>query len=866
MSRRTFVRCALVSACVSLSLGATGASAAQFPPDAKFAPVQEMSTPAAAAPTSAMRKAAIAELRAREAKRQTPEAKAKRRATRTKFRNLSGSDAASVARSTFGSDAVGATWSPPAVDVKRYLSQNVAQIDPEGPAKTAILDSSLPLIDDDGIPIDLSLAPAAGGFVAQNPLVDVTIPTQSTEGVDVGDADPLTFTPSGNASTAIQNGERVMYPNSALDTDWVVAPAPRGVQFEAVLRSADAPEHLSLDISSTSDSPAVTDDGKDGAAISRDGKLLASIAPPVAWDAQDQPVPVHYEYSAGHLGIAVDHREGDYAYPIMVDPVVDWQYDWNTSSTTGISWTPETPFPYFYTGTSSGSTRGLWLTLGNQNYGASYWSWWKYLVPGYTSEIDQLNIKVTHSPATNNPPVCVTVGFNTGATGGYAWPSYRQQHWTAGPLAEAATGPVARCLGFGESEIGVCQNASCTATNTGNLSDGIKIAAVQQWTYTTTYYPGVSADYSSGAAVILSDPEDPTITGPSGTANTPNDTWTLHPTDLGLGIKRVKVSSPTDSGWTGGQDTSWTCFGTNWSPCPVDGGTSTPTYGQLAYGPQTITVEAWDAGGRHRTQDYSVNVNYYWASWAYGGADHSINGPTEAANAAAALEARDNADDSAGYDRIWRGIAPGDRERVSEETGTDPPEDVLTQSEFDALQNKITGRPTNAELDADPTAGGATAATVSVHTRNCGAGGRITSHGAGHTKVHRRFAWKANKGTRTYQIHLGAYIFNCAGAHSRVWWDPWIDTRNDGPSVMWKMLLKKGDGSEISWDNGVGGGWSTFPGNTVSYGGTYELWDLPTTYFANGNVRATQVRIPNAASIPDGWVGSIANYKAKLEY
>lgn len=75
----------------------------------------------------------------------------------------------------------------------------------------------------------------------------------------------------------------------------------------------------------------------------RAGKVVATVAAPFALDAQGQAVPSRYQLAGERLTVAVVHSGGDYAYAIMLDPVIDQQlWAWDAPSDPG-GWDYTTP-------------------------------------------------------------------------------------------------------------------------------------------------------------------------------------------------------------------------------------------------------------------------------------------------------------------------------------------------------------------------------------------------------------------------------------------------------------------------------------------------------------------------------------------
>jgi hypothetical protein len=91
-------------------------------------------------------------------------------------------------------------------------------------------------------------------------------------------------------------------------------------QFLAVLRSKSAPRDYTFR-PTFGENTRVELRGNGGAAIfSADKKDAVEVAPPWAVDANGRSVPTHFEVRGAALVQVVDHRAGNFAYPIVADP------------------------------------------------------------------------------------------------------------------------------------------------------------------------------------------------------------------------------------------------------------------------------------------------------------------------------------------------------------------------------------------------------------------------------------------------------------------------------------------------------------------------------------------------------------------
>jgi NHL repeat-containing protein len=233
------------------------------------------------------------------------------------------------------------------LEVEKFLAPNVALVQapsPEGGgggsadegelADSVLLESSIPLRTEsssgDVGAVDLSLEHVDGEIQPANALVEVGLPAELGEGIELPGAD-LTIQLAGgpaNRATSIVDQSIGFLPNVALDTDLAIAPTPTGVETFTHLRSADAPrsQTFNLDLPATATLQAT----EGGGAVVRSGEeILVSVSPPTAIDAAgaDIPVDLAVEGSSITLDVAVDQQT---SFPVLVDPLYQ-TYDWAKS-------------------------------------------------------------------------------------------------------------------------------------------------------------------------------------------------------------------------------------------------------------------------------------------------------------------------------------------------------------------------------------------------------------------------------------------------------------------------------------------------------------------------------------------------------
>lgn len=292
-------------------------------------------------------------------RRQKPEERAKRLRSKADFQDDDGARALGLAKEKFESVLTGPVWHgpkdrlQPGERVSRYLSDFSALVD-DGSGHTGLVESSVPLRSDEatGSPraIDLRLEHGVRGFSPANS-ADVRIPDRLAGGVQFARTGVSLRVPGSSGSdSAREADDKVFYADVAQDTDLLVAPTPVGIRTFHQLRSVASPEDQPLSFDVPPGARLRETDNRDGAdVIGRDGKVLLHITPPQAVDADGQPVPASYRVDGTTLTLHIDHRSGDWLYPILVDPDVYEQYgdtfggygDWdpNPDNSNGrISW------------------------------------------------------------------------------------------------------------------------------------------------------------------------------------------------------------------------------------------------------------------------------------------------------------------------------------------------------------------------------------------------------------------------------------------------------------------------------------------------------------------------------------------------
>lgn len=293
--------------------------------------------------------------------------------------------------------------------VREFLSDFTARVG----GRVAV--SSVPLRAPDGsggkAPIDLSLRRVGGRYVPAVPFVGVRLPAQLADGIEVGSETTTKVTlPDGAPSPSVATvgeGRALQYDEVFEDTDIVVSTGELGAQVLAQLRSAQAPESISLQF--TPPAGARLRQAGPGAEIVRGETVIAYVTPPRTVDAQGEEVPSSLKVDGERVVLSIEHRSRDVAYPLAVDPWVaenygSWYYSENLGALDGYGrrWFWDRPPDWFFLddpheywvpstwcngglgGCYGGSGRGLMMyAYPGGAYPAGTFGEWIYTIPGY---------------------------------------------------------------------------------------------------------------------------------------------------------------------------------------------------------------------------------------------------------------------------------------------------------------------------------------------------------------------------------------------------------------------------------------------------------------------------------------------------
>jgi len=190
------------------------------------------------------------------------------------------------------------------------------------------VESTLPLVTEDGdgdtTPVDYSLHAEGDILEPENPLAGLEIPRQLSNEIILPDIG-LGLIAQGaapDAAAVLLGDDSATYANAfgrTDDTDFILRGMPGGVEAAWQLRSAQSPEQLRLAL----DLPpgaSLASDTTGGAVITRGDEVLVQIPPPTTLDADGWEVPTSLRVEGDTLITDVNHRGGNWLYPLAVDP------------------------------------------------------------------------------------------------------------------------------------------------------------------------------------------------------------------------------------------------------------------------------------------------------------------------------------------------------------------------------------------------------------------------------------------------------------------------------------------------------------------------------------------------------------------
>jgi RHS repeat-associated protein len=264
---------------------------------------------------------------AEEARRAAPEAVAEREISRTEYEGLGREGAVALAEQDFG--IASPAWTSPVGQdgghVTKYVSDSSAvETLPDG--KHLLVQSTVPLLSSVGsgqsAPTSLALQEQGEAYRPANPLVPISISKTPAGGVSMPLGVSVAPEQAGTPEAPVVVGDKVVYPDTATDTDYMAEAVPGGVETSWQLLSETSAQDNSLRFTLPAGaSLQLSSRTPGGAEVVDEGQVLLDIPPAVALEADGSSLPVSYTVNGDTLTTHVD-LSGSVAFPVLVDPVI----------------------------------------------------------------------------------------------------------------------------------------------------------------------------------------------------------------------------------------------------------------------------------------------------------------------------------------------------------------------------------------------------------------------------------------------------------------------------------------------------------------------------------------------------------------
>ncbi len=478
----------------------------------------------------------------------------------------------------------------PASDLDGFAGDYGAIVDVAGEPSNALVESTLPLQAETPSgelePVDNQLEDHGQTLRPHNPLAELRLPQELSPQaeIELPDVD-VSVAPEGVSQSPDAHvvAQRSFYASTWESTDFVVGPVGGGFESFFVLRAAASPESFGLGFDLPTGAELVAQ-GR-GAAIVRDGEVLAEIAPPAASDADGVAVPVSYSVEGDTLVTRVSHRAGDWKFPITVDPTLTESYS-TPSDFSEWTYSENDPDYIEYRQPTSGGLYVLGGTPWNPwaNYGYLAFGSWAFNAPGTQSRIYKATFSSLYAASPLGGPysqpfhwimegmVNASSQWENGITSAYG---------AASPIVFGGSGPnnwsTDHCL---DAQAPYCRDFAGTNDNSAVL-----MSFANPGGYAETYQPYYGGFYTfmGSASVSIADTINPTMgtlthayTDSTGTHQGLPSGWvggdvalTLQSQaqDLGLGIKTFMLNVP----GLPLQTRTVTCAGDHSDRCPNTG-------------------------------------------------------------------------------------------------------------------------------------------------------------------------------------------------------------------------------------------------------------------------------------------------------
>lgn len=513
----------------------------------------------------------VARTAAHNARRRSPAARARRRWSRRAYRGESNAAAARTAARVFP-EVRRPAWHDfrlePGEHIKRYTGTHSLLVSKDGSDLQMPVESPMPIAtreaDGDVHPVDLTLEDQGDYSAPRNPLVAVRIAhdarsglTLERSGIGVG----LAESAAGQTRTV---EDKAFFANALTDVDFLITPDATGADLEFQLRSPQSPEQLALGVNMPPGASLRLDPITGAAAVVRGGRILASVEPPAAFDANHDAVPTSYARDGDRLIVKVAHRDRDVLYPILVDPQINTDYDDWEDQGTGIGdrgwsrWTSRSD------GSLTQQIMSGWVGPGLYNFsapGRTYnsdfdeWDYGAYRTGIYFPRIDFQTAMVTGSYDTANGwwGTCTEIGM------------WGPSAWVPGTKTDHCNLSSSRMVDTVWSE----------PTHTWGAGSLGAAAIFKLFLYGNAYRPTDNYNALRQVAIANWDSDAPSLSGLSTFGTRP---WAESDSvgitgaaddGQGVGLRSLVLTADGYPSWNVFKDENNACAGTRYNPCPL---------------------------------------------------------------------------------------------------------------------------------------------------------------------------------------------------------------------------------------------------------------------------------------------------------
>ncbi|WP_320671610.1 RHS repeat-associated core domain-containing protein [Patulibacter defluvii] len=535
---------------------------------------------------------------------------------------------------------------PPASRVSGVLSPGAARIEDEDGKPLGTVVASQPLAVPSGRGGRLQLADtrwrepdeAEGRIEIRRAALPVSVGHRAADPLQVG---PLRIgvAPAGDAArTSIADvGDQVVtYPNAGPDLDVFVRSTTVGVQVGWQLRSPAAPETIELDVDLPTGGKLVQLEGDGVSVVGRDGTQLGGLSPVAAVDADGVSVPARLDVVGDdRLRLLIDHRDGDYRYGIVADPIIFgnwnsgetktfnfWQEQWSRSNVGfGLVKRPAAPGT---TPTNQDNLAGLWIIgSGGSSTVVQDYAMFYAVGPGDTSaspsarawiwrmDAAGLNYTLLGGNGWQDPGPAIGMQMPNGAWDTRAHWRYVLPNGTPGGIEQAENGTPS--IFMAANTFNVHQRhylGANSADASGNATPDNRVGiSMVDWGYQGSGARPTTSLQTTWTALYVNDATDPAFT--TAVQSTPwldqtAGTVQVGGDDRGTGVYQARLE--TTAGAALGNPATADCPTSGRELCPFTTTLNVPVDGAPT-GKTTQRVRIYDGGTRSATQSITLRVD-----------------------------------------------------------------------------------------------------------------------------------------------------------------------------------------------------------------------------------------------------------------